>query len=94
MVFKGLPQRVGQFGGYPMLRHVAKLRSCVVALRSDPADVDALFTLGVIYAVEGHRAKALKYLRKVEALDPEYPGLDRLRERISRTVPRTAPRPR
>jgi tetratricopeptide (TPR) repeat protein len=70
-----------------MLRHAAKLRSCVVALRANPADVDAIFTLGVIYAVEGHRAKAIKCLRKVEALDPSYPGLDRLRERILGSSP-------
>jgi tetratricopeptide (TPR) repeat protein len=77
-----------------MLRNAAKLRSCVRALRSNPADADALFTLSVIYAVEGHLAKALKYLRKVELLDPSYPGLDRLRERISEGLPNTFTRVR
>ncbi|MFQ5838852.1 MAG: tetratricopeptide repeat protein [Thermoplasmata archaeon] len=70
-----------------MLRHRAKLLRCLVALRADPKDVDALFTLGVIYASEGHVAKALKYLRKVEAVDPFYPGLEHLKGRVIDSIP-------
>ncbi len=65
-----------------MSDNASKLLQCTRRLRADPTSPDALFTLGVIYALEGHRAKALRFLRRLEALSPSYPGLDVLKERI------------
>ncbi len=70
-----------------MRENATKLLQCTRRLRSDPESADALFTLGVIYAVEGHWAKALKLLRRLEALMPSYPGLQRLKTRLLDSVP-------
>ncbi len=65
-----------------MSDNASKLLQCTRSLRADPTSPDALFTLGVIYALEGHRAKALRFLKRLEVLSPSYPGLDVLKERI------------
>ncbi len=65
-----------------MVQYSAKILQCMRKLRSDPTCVDAIFTLGVIYASEGHRAKALKCIRRLEALQASYPGLRLLKEKI------------
>lgn len=70
-----------------MVRYVEKYLQCLERLRDDPLCVDALFTLAAIYAVEGHRAQALDYVRKAEFLDAEYPGLLLLKGRILALIP-------
>ncbi len=70
-----------------MLRHASKLLQCLRTLRYEPDSTDALFTLGVIYAAEGHRSKALRLLRKVEALETAYPGLRRFMDKVLRRHP-------
>ncbi len=69
------------------MRHASKLIQCLRTLRYEPDSTDALFTLGVIYAEEGHRSKALRFLRKVEALEDAYPGLRRLMSKVLRRHP-------
>ncbi len=71
-----------------MREHAGKLLQCARRLREDPASADALFTLTVIYALEGHRAKALRFLRRLEALVPAYPGLGELKGRVLKLAPR------
>lgn len=65
-----------------MVRYVEKYLQCLERLREDPLSVDAYFTLAALYAVEGHRARALACLRKAEFLDAAYPGLPQLKARV------------
>ncbi len=79
-----------------MRGNATKLLQCTRMLRANPRSADALFTLGVIYALEGHRAKALKFLKQLEAVKPSYPGLSRLKRRILKLPSarhRSAPEP-
>lgn len=65
-----------------MREHAEKLLQCTRELRSDPTSPDALFTLATIYAAQGHRAKAMKFLRRLELTKPSYPGLEPLKKKI------------
>ncbi len=76
-----------------MRENATKLLQCTRRLRSDPESADALFTLGVIYAVEGHWAKALKFIRRLEDVKPTYPGLRRLKRRVAESSPVSPGRP-
>lgn len=71
-----------------MREHATKLLQCTRRLREDPTSADALFTLGVIYALEGHWVKALRFLRRLEAVKPAYPGLKELKHRVLKLAPR------
>ncbi len=44
-------------------------------LEEDGKDVDALFTMGVYFAVNGQYEEAIEALNKLSALEEEYPGL-------------------
>lgn len=70
-----------------MTRNASKLLQCLRTLRYEPDSADALFTLGVIYATEGHRSKALRFLRKVQALEAAYPGLRRFMDKVLQRHP-------
>ncbi|UCD92355.1 MAG: hypothetical protein JSV43_09110 [Methanobacteriota archaeon] len=47
---------------------------CGMRLVSDPFDVDALFTKGLILAKLGNIKRAVEILNSVMASNPEYPG--------------------
>ncbi len=70
-----------------MTRHASKLLQCLRTLRYEPDSTDALFTLGVIYASEGHRSKAIRFLRKVQTLEAAYPGLRRFLDKVLQRHP-------
>lgn len=73
-----------------MLRYGAKLLQCLRQLRYEPNDPDAMFTLGVIYAAEGHPGKAVRFLQKVQRIQASYPGLGRLMRKVLALMPHRA----
>jgi len=59
-----------------------RLKECEDALRSNPDDVDALFTKGVFLARIGEYWRSIQCLDRVTTLSPEYPGVWHLKSSL------------
>lgn len=51
-------------------------------LEVEPCNTDVLFTLAAISAIHRRYESAIKYILKLETVDPRYPGLWRLKSKI------------
>ncbi len=60
----------------------AKVKRALAILDLDENDTDALFTLGAYLLLDGKAQEALDTLNRLTLLDPDYPGLWRVKAQV------------
>lgn len=55
----------------------------IKTLELQPGNPDVLFNMGSYYMIKAENRKALEYFNKVKEIDPNYPTLDKLIEKLS-----------
>lgn len=63
--------------GHPDVRNLTSVR-----LRQNPYDLDALFVLAAIRVSEGRFQESIEVLDRLVGLNPQYPGVWWLREKV------------
>lgn len=63
-------------------RHPDVSRLVADRLRRDPEDPDALFALAAVRATEGRFQESIDVLDRLVGINPRYPGVWRLKEKV------------